>query len=153
MIGTIDRFGKKHPIDQNKVAYIPQEPILMPVSIIDNITMFEPSLKESALKVIKKVNFKKDILKFKDGINTIVQVDKNNISGGQKQKIVLARTLLYEKPLLLVDEGTSAIDANSAQEILKTVTNIDATVIVIAHNLSEEMKQLFDKEIKLESLN
>lgn len=153
MIGTIDRFGKKHPIDQNKVAYIPQEPILMPVSIIDNITMFEPSLKESALKVIKKVNFKKDILKFKDGINTIVQVDKNNMSGGQKQKIVLARTLLYEKPLLLVDEGTSAIDANSTQEILKTVTNIDATVIVIAHNLSEEMKQLFDKEIKLESLN
>lgn len=75
------------------------------------------------------------------------------MSGGQKQKIVLARTLLYEKPLLLVDEGTSAIDANSTQEILKTVTNIDATVIVIAHNLSEEMKQLFDKEIKLESLN
>lgn len=153
MIGTIDKFGKKHPIDQNKVGYIPQEPILMPVSIIDNITMFDPKLKESALKVIKKVNFKKDILKFKDGINTIVQVDKNNMSGGQKQKIVLARTLLYEKPLLLVDEGTSAIDANSTQEILKTVTNIDATVIVIAHNLSEEMKQLFDKEIKLESLN
>ena len=62
----------------------------MPVSIIDNITMFDPKLKESALKVIKKVNFKKDILKFKDGINTIVQVDKNNMSGGQKQKIVLA---------------------------------------------------------------
>lgn len=152
-IECIDKFNEKYQIIQNQVEYIPQDPVLMPASIINNITMFNPNLKNAALEIIKKVKFETDISKFKDGINTIIQVDKDNLSGGQKQKVVLARTLLYKKPLILVDEGTSAIDAKIAKEILKTVTNIDATVIVIAHNLNDEMKHLFDQEIKLKPLS
>ncbi len=124
----------------------------MPVSIIENITMFNPALKDKAIALLKDVKLQKDIAKFKSGIDTQVNVEKENLSGGQKQKVVLARTLLYQKPLILMDEGTSAIDAQSAEDILKTVTQIDATVIVIAHNLTTEMKQLFDREIKLKNL-
>lgn len=152
-IVAVDKDGQKHKIIRNQIGYISQEPVLMPASIIDNITMFNPNMKKKALNIIDKVKLKKDILNFKDGINTIVTTDKSNISGGQKQKIVLARTLLYNKPLILVDEATSAIDARNAKEILRTVTKVDATVIVIAHNLTNDTRRLFDKEIKLSDQN
>lgn len=152
-IVAVDKDGQKHKIIRNQIGYISQEPVLMPASIIDNITMFNPNMKKKALNIIDKVKLKKDILNFKDGINTIVTTDKSNISGGQKQKIVLARTLLYNKPLILVDEATSAIDARNAKEILRTVTKVDATVIVIAHNLTNDTRRLFNKEIKLSDQN
>lgn len=151
-IVAVDESGHNHRMVRETIGYISQDPVLLPVSIIDNITMFSAELKDDALEIIKQVKLQKDVDKFKDGINNVVNVTETNLSGGQKQKIVLARTLLYKKPLILIDEGTSAIDSRSAEDILKVVTNIDATVIVIAHNLTNEMKELFDKEIKLKPL-
>lgn len=152
-ITVIDKGGKKHPINRNDIGYVPQDPILLPVSIIDNITMFSSDLREQALKLIEQVKLQRDVSKFKNGVDSLISATGSNLSGGQKQKIVLARTLLYKKLLVLIDEGTSAIDAHSAEEILKVVTSIDATVIVIAHNLSSNEKKLFDKEITLQPLS
>ena len=76
-------------------------------------------------------------------------MDKLNISGGQRQKIVLARAKIHESNIILIDEGTSAIDQKTTLDILKNLVRSESTVFFIAHNFTEEMRRLFDKKIEL----
>jgi ABC-type bacteriocin/lantibiotic exporter with double-glycine peptidase domain len=72
-----------------------------------------------------------------------------NISGGQRQKIVLARAKVHDSDIILIDEGTSAIDQNATIDILKRLVQSKATIVFIAHNFNEGMHKLFDREIHL----
>ncbi|WP_172993865.1 ATP-binding cassette domain-containing protein, partial [Lactobacillus helveticus] len=73
-----------------------------------NITMFDPKLNKLAEKAVQWVDLNKDIQKFPAGIKTAVDLDQDNLSGGQKQKIILARALVHQTKWLFIDEGTSA---------------------------------------------
>jgi ABC-type bacteriocin/lantibiotic exporter with double-glycine peptidase domain len=63
--------------------------------------------------------------------------------------VVLARAQIHDSQLIFIDEGTSAIDAHNGLRILQNLLQTDATIVFIAHNLTEEMRQLFDREIHL----
>lgn len=136
-----DKNGKFLKPNLNQIGYIPQDPVLFPGTIQENITLFNDSLNEKAKYWAEKVQLGTDLTK--------VDLDKNNLSGGQKQKVVLARTQVYESKLVLIDEGTSAIDSKNTQIILQNLLQSSATVIFIAHNLTPEMHKLFDRELKL----
>ncbi|MFM9785985.1 ABC transporter ATP-binding protein, partial [Streptomyces scabiei] len=71
------------------------------------------------------------------------------ISGGQRQKIVLARAKIHDSNLILIDEGTSAIDKKGTKVILENLLKSKATILFIAHNFSPELRQIFDREIHL----
>ena len=135
--------------DMSKIGYIPQDPVLFPVSIADNMTMFADKLKSALPQLVNKVELAGDIAKFDNGLNQKIDLNKLNISGGQRQKIVLVRALVHQSEIILIDEGTSAIDQKATMQILREVTSTPATVIFIAHNFSEQMKSLFDREIHL----
>ena len=73
-----------------------------------------------------------------------------NLSGGQIQRIEIARALLSERPILLADEATSALDPELSLEIHKTLLKQpNLAVIEVAHKISEEEKEMFDQIIKL----
>lgn len=72
------------------------------------------------------------------------------MSGGQKQKLVLARALVHNSPWLFIDEGTSAIDSKSTKHILQHLLTTDGSVIMIAHNFSNELVSMFDRVVKLD---
>lgn len=148
-----DENGQAINPDMSKVGYIPQDPVLFPVSIADNMTMFEEKLRARLPRLVKEVQLSGDIAKFDQGLNEQINVNNLNISGGQRQKIVLVRALAHQSKIILIDEGTSAIDQQATMEILREVTNTSATVLFIAHNFNEQMKQLFDREIQLKKLN
>ena len=95
------------------------------------------------------MNFADDIAKFTEGLDEKINLDKLNISGGQRQKIVLARAKVHNSDIILIDEGTSAIDQKATMSILKNLLKSKATIVFIAHNFNEEMHQLFDREIHL----
>ena len=78
-----------------------------------------------------------------------INLDKGNLSGGQRQKLVLARALIHQSPWLLIDEGTSAIDSAGTKQVLQNLLNTPSTVIMIAHNYSTELVSMFDRQIKL----
>ena len=99
--------------------------------------MFNSKLNDRVMHFVKQVNLEKDLAKFPAG------------SGGQRQKVVLARAQIHDSQLIFIDEGTSAIDAHNGLEILQNLLQTDATIVFIAHNLTEEMRQLFDREIHL----
>lgn len=144
-----DKRGKILTPDYSQIGYIPQDPVVFPGTIEDNITMFNSKLNKKAANWAQKVQLATDFEKFSDGIKTVVDLDKNNLSGGQRQKIILARTEVYNSKIILIDEGTSAIDSVATEQILKKILKEPATVIFIAHNLTDEMVQLFDRRINL----
>lgn len=144
----LDKNGNpiKSPV---QVGNLPQDPVVFPASIKDNITMFDNKLDPKVNEVIKSVNFSDDIAKFTDGVNEALNLDKLNISGGQRQKIVLARAKIHDSEIILIDEGTSAIDQMATMNILHNLIKTPATIVFIAHNFNDEMRKLFDREIHL----
>lgn len=144
-----DNDGKQIDPDLSKIGYLPQDPVVFPATIEDNITMFNEKLNGKVDQVVKEVNFADDIAKFNEGLDEKIDLDNLNISGGQRQKIVLARAKVHNSDIILIDEGTSAIDQKATMTILKNLLKSKATIVFIAHNFSEGMHQLFDREIHL----
>lgn len=70
------------------------------------------------------------------GLNTHISEDGNNLSGGQSQKLSLARTIIANPKVLLLDEPTSSLDNISEIKIMNNLFNMEATVVVVAHRLS-----------------
>jgi ABC-type bacteriocin/lantibiotic exporter with double-glycine peptidase domain len=142
-----DQNGKEIVPDLSKIGYILQNPVVFPATIEDNITMFNEKLDNRVDQAVKEVDFDTDIAKFKDGLNEELDLDKLNISGGQRQKIVLARAQVHDSDIILIDEGTSAIDQNATMDILQRLVKSKATIVFIAHNFNEGMRKMFDREI------
>ncbi|WP_347106754.1 ABC transporter ATP-binding protein [Lactobacillus paragasseri] len=149
MINFKNKYGNDINVDKAKIGYIPQDPVLFPDSIENNITMFNSKLKSKVLDYVKDVSFESDIRKMPLGLKTELNLQKLNISGGQRQKIVLARACVHDDDFILIDEGTSAIDKKATLDILKKLLDGPYTVIFIAHNFNEKMNSLFDREIHL----
>ena len=150
-IQYFDKENKQIDPDLSEIGYLPQDPTLFPATIADNVTMFNPKLSKSVSSAVKQAQLSKDIEKFPSGVETMINLDKLNVSGGQRQKIVLARSQVHNSRLILIDEATSAIDQKATLKILKQLLDSDKTIVFIAHNFSEEMRKLFDREIKLTS--
>ncbi|BDR57853.1 ATP-binding cassette domain-containing protein [Xylocopilactobacillus apicola] len=135
--------------DYSEIGYIPQRATIFPASIEDNITMFNINLRKDLSNTIDLVDLNNDISYFPKGIDTKLDLDNPNYSGGQQQKIILARALIHKKNILFIDEGTSAIDTESTFKILKNLMKCSATVIFIAHNFNYDTKNLFQRCINI----
>ena len=146
-----DKKGNKVKVDRSQISYLAQDNFLFPVSIKENITMFNSKLNKVVEKYVKSVQLESDVAGFSAGLETIVDVDKDNLSGGQRQKIVLARNEIQNKPIILADESTSAIDENATNKIFSNLLNSNQTIIVIAHNLNKDTKKLFDRVINIDT--
>ncbi len=135
--------------NMSRIGYIPQEPNLFPGTIKENITMFNKQLNNQVAQVLDEVNFAADIKKFKAGVDEKIDLDNLNISGGQRQKIVLARSKIHDSDIILIDEGTSAIDQTATMDILQKLLKSKTTIVFIAHNFNKQMQEMFDREIHL----
>lgn len=105
-----DKDGNEINPDLKTIGYLPQDPVIFPASIKENITMFNNKLDNKVERSVEEVDLSSDLQKFDEGINKKLNLDKLNISGGQRQKIVLARAQVHDSDIILIDEGTSAID-------------------------------------------
>ncbi|OCX09072.1 ATP-binding cassette domain-containing protein [Lactobacillus crispatus] len=148
-INFFDHNGQKLNFDLDELGYIAQDNTLFPDTIANNVTMFNSALNNQISGILDQVGFTKDLNKMSAGLNSQIDLDKGNLSGGQRQKLVLARALIHQSPWLLIDEGTSAIDSAGTKQVLQNLLNTPSTVIMIAHNYSTELVSMFDRQIKL----
>lgn len=121
------------------IAYVPQEPYLYNVSIAENISYGRPeATKEEIIEAAKAANAHEFITNQPDGYNTLAGERGAKLSGGEKQRIAIARAILKNAPILLLDEATSALDNESeylVQQAIQTLMK-DRTTIMIAHRPS-----------------
>ena len=127
-----------------QISYIEQDVFLFDSTIRDNITLGGEFTREQIWKAVQESALENDLLSMPDGLDTIVGENGGNLSGGQKQRVAIARALLYNRSILLVDEGTSALDQENADRIEKTLlSKPELTLILISHHLSAEQKKRF----------
>ena len=106
--------------------------------------------------MIKKATDESGLTEFLSGLpeGLQYQVGENgsNLSGGQKQRIAVARALIRSKPILILDEGTSAIDRQTAYDIENRLLKLqDLTLITVTHHLDEDLLKKYDKILYMEN--
>lgn len=121
-------------------------------SVYDNICLHEDYSKESIDKAVKASGLNDVIEKLPEGLLYEAGENGSNLSGGQKQRIAVARALIRNNPILILDEGTSAIDMQTAYDIENHLLKIEGlTIITITHNLKKELLELYDNIIYMEN--
>jgi ABC-type bacteriocin/lantibiotic exporter with double-glycine peptidase domain len=142
---------------QNSLGYVPQNIIILNQSLRDNI-LFGADKKifnDEILKdLLKKVELEKFVKKSKNGLSQILRQDGENISGGEKQRIGIARALINDPDLLILDEATSGLDYETENSILKTIKKLRKTSIIVSHRLNalkdcEKIYLLKNKKLNL----
>lgn len=129
---------------QRQMSYIEQNVFLFNSTIRDNITLGETFPAGQMEKALRDSALAGDLASMPDGLDTIVGEEGGNLSGGQKQRVAIARALIHDRSILLVDEGTSALDRKNADIVEKSLLeNPDLTLILVSHHLAPERKAQF----------
>lgn len=137
---------------QKQMGYIEQNVFLFNTTIRDNITLGERFTEVQMLKALRDSALISDLASMPQGLDTVVGEDGRNLSGGQKQRVAIARALIHNRSILLVDEGTSALDQKNADIVEKSLlSNPDLTLILVSHHLTDDCKAQFDKVFELKA--
>ena len=126
---------------KNMVGYVPQTVFIFDDSIINNIILGEeitPVVEQKVIDLLKAVQMQDFVNDLPQGIYTEVGERGARISGGQRQRLGLARALYNDPDILVLDEATSALDNKTEEAIMNTINDIkgNRTIIAIAHRLS-----------------
>lgn len=135
--GTELRDIKEKDLLRN-IAYISNNSYLFRGTVRDNLLMGKPDATDEELwKALDRVNLS-DFLKAEQGLDTVLTDKAGNISGGQHQRLALARALLFDAPAYIFDEATSNIDIDSEEKIMEQIRELKKTktVILISHRLA-----------------
>ena len=155
--GTIKYDNRElNLLDRNDIAQlssiIHQNIYMFDETIQDNICLHEDYSQEKIDNVVMESGLSEFISELPEGL--LYQVGENgaNLSGGQKQRIAVARALIRNKPILILDEGTSAVDMQTAYDIENRLLKInDLTIITITHHLRKELLEKYDEIICMDN--
>ena len=125
---------------QKIIGYVPQKTFIIEDTLRNNLLFGFDSNKVNDKhfnEILSKSNLNQLVSKMPDGLDTIIREDGSNFSGGEVQRIGLARALLRKPQILILDEATSALDLKNEEEIIKDLLKIeDLTIISVTHRLS-----------------
>ena len=150
-INNIDISHYHLDVLRNRITYVTGNEFLFSNTIYNNISLNRDISKENVYDVAKLVLVDEVVLKNSLGYQRMVEENGFNFSGGERQRIVLARTLLKDSDIYIFDESLSQIDVEKERIILKNIFKYlkDKTIIVVSHRFNNS--DLFDKVLKLEN--
>lgn len=136
--------GKHSHFDSNLtswrkgIAFLPQEVTLFNRSILDNIRLHKDIPKKNVEKIIKILGFEERMKSMKDGLETVLAEGGKDLSLGERQLISIARALVFDPEVLVLDEATSSIDPELELIVNNAINKLleGRTAIIIAHRLS-----------------
>ncbi|MCT4563636.1 MAG: ABC transporter ATP-binding protein/permease [Maledivibacter sp.] len=136
-----DQDIMKIPLNKlrENIGYVPQDNFLFSDTISRNIAFGVDNLEiDKVMKYAQLSSVHENIIEFKEGYETLVGERGITLSGGQKQRISIARALIKEAPILILDDGVSAVDTDTEEKILSAIKTQrkNKTTIIIAHRIS-----------------
>lgn len=143
----IDDKNLSYDVIRRNTSYITQTPILFNRSLYENIAYGTKKSKEDVLALLKEYNL--TTVFGNHGLDSIVGRNGNNLSGGQKQIVMILRATMRNTPIILLDEPTTALDENMKELVMELILRVfrECTVIMITHD--ESIVGKFDRIIKL----
>ena len=124
---------------RRQVAVVLQEPFLFPLSVAENLAFGRPdATREVIVAAARAANADEFIRRLTEGYDTVIGEKGSTLSGGEKQRLAIARALVKDAPILILDEPTAALDANTEELLLGALEKLmeGRTTFVIAHRLS-----------------
>lgn len=136
-----------------EISFVEQNTFLFNDIIRNNITLFSNDFSEDEIiSAINKSGLQYFIENLPDGLETMITENGNNLSGGEKQRISLARATLRKSDILLLDEYTSNLNKDMENEIENFMLNQkDKTIIVVTHQINKEKLKKFDVILELKN--
>jgi ABC-type multidrug transport system fused ATPase/permease subunit len=136
---------------QSVASVIHQNIYMFDDSIQQNICLYDTPEEEDMEEVLQTSGISKFLDHMPNGISSMVGENGSCLSGGQRQRIAVARALIRHKPILVLDEGTSAVDMQTAYDIESRLLAIgNLTLLTITHNLSADLLGQYDQIIYME---
>jgi ATP-binding cassette, subfamily B, multidrug efflux pump len=140
----VDAVDVRHiplPVLRGAIGFVPQEPFLFSATIADNIafgTEGDQARRERVEEAARIARLDKDLADFPNGYDTIVGERGITLSGGQKQRTALARAIVIDPRILILDDALSAVDTYTEEEILKRLTGVmrERTALIVSHRIS-----------------
>ncbi len=132
------------------IGHISQDMFWFTETLRENLRLYHTEITDHVLKEkCEQLGLSRLLAKFENGLDTVIQPTSLNLSQGEKQLLLLVRVLLFNPPLLILDEATSYLDPESEAEWMRVVQNLfkDRTVLMIAHR--QETYALADRLIEL----
>ncbi len=136
-IGGVDAAKIAKGSAHNFIALVPQEPVLLQGTVMDNIKFFRDVDDEAVIAAAKAAHLHDDVTQMPMGYDTLVGESGGAVSGGQKQRLAIARALVGSPKLILLDEPTSAVDGRTEKLIRQTLSELrgHVTVVIISHRI------------------
>ncbi|MGL4754938.1 MAG: peptidase domain-containing ABC transporter [Aeromonadaceae bacterium] len=129
--------------------YLQQQDIIFNASVINNVTLFKDDADLGrATEVITQLGLDDCINKLPHGLKTMISEINPLMSSGQRQRLLVARALCTDKPLLMLDEPTANLDFRTAKQVMETILSCDKTVLVVLHD--PELLAGFDRVITIQ---
>lgn len=124
------------PLLRSELGVVSQRSYLFPGTIRENLTAVNPvATEEDLIRVLRQAGLAEELGTWTDGLDTVLSEAGGSVSGGQLQRLAIARALLADRPVLLLDEPTSALNPELAEEVLSGLRDHarERTVLMIAH--------------------
>ena len=153
--------GVNHELNNDNwrklISFVPQEVPIFKGSILENISLDVDNVDKAKIKKVLRLSELSEFLDIKNkGYNYLLEDDGKNISGGQKQRLGLARALYFNPQILFLDEFTSSLDEKTEKNILETLNKLkkDFTIIFVTHknsilSFSDNIIEIKDKKINI----
>lgn len=136
----------------DRLAMIHQKTFLFNDSVRNNLTLWKSYTENEISEVIKKAGLKEVMEHLPQGLDTIIEENGSNFSGGECQRLAIARALLSGKDILLMDEATSALDEQTANDVENSILSLEnITCISVTHRLSRENMKKYSAVLKMDN--